>query len=96
MRDLNFEEFRIPKGISGKEYRTVDVREAIADLLYTHVNGIKAHHLAFKIYESEGATAYSEEEASLVRQAVEAYCLPSVIDGLAEQMKTGSITDKTE
>lgn len=86
MKKLNFKEFDLPTGISRREHRTVDAREAIADLLYTHVNGIKAHRLAFKIYESEGATAYSEEETDLIRQAVEAYCLPGVIDGLAVQL----------
>lgn len=93
MRKLNFKEFRIPEGISGKRYRTVDAREAIADLLYTCVNGIRAHRLAFKIYESEGMTEYSDEEAALVRRTVEEHCLPAVIDGLAAQLDKGTVKE---
>lgn len=96
MKKLNFKEFSIPTGISRKSRRTVDAREAVADLLYTHVNGIKAHRLAFKIYESDGVTEYSDEEAELIRRAVETYCVPGVIDGLAAQLDKESETPKTE
>lgn len=90
MKKLDFKEFRIPEGISGKRHRTVDAREAIADLLYTRVNGIRAHRLAFKIYESEGEAEYNDDEAALIRRAVENYCLPTVIDGLAAQLEGGA------
>lgn len=96
MNKINFEEFRIPTGISRERYQTVDVRESVADLLYTHVNGIRAHRLAFKIYESCGETEYSDEETALIRRAVETYCLPSVIDGLCMMLNKESTTDKTE
>lgn len=96
MKKLNFKEFRIPAGISRQRYQTVDVRESVADLLYTHVSGIRAHRLAFKIYESCEETEYSDEETALIRRAVETYCLPSVIDGLRMMLNNECTTDKTE
>ena len=41
MKRLNFKEFSMPSGISRTNWLTVDVREQVADLLYTHANGIK-------------------------------------------------------
>ena len=32
---LNFKEFSIPSGISKRNWQTTDVREQVADLLYT-------------------------------------------------------------
>lgn len=96
MNKINFKEFRIPTGISRQRYQTVDVRESVADLLYTHVSGIKAHRLAFKIYESGESTEYSDDETDLIRRAVETYCLPNVIDGLRMMLNKERTTDKTE
>lgn len=95
MAKLNFKEFHVPTGISRKARQCVDVREAVADLLYTRVSGIKAHSLAFKIYESDGDAEYSDEEVAVIRAAVERYCLPNVIDGLLA-MLADEITDKSE
>jgi hypothetical protein len=56
--------------------------------------GIKAHHLAFKIYESNGATEFSDDEVNLIKELVEHYCFPSIIDALNEQLNCQ--TDKNE
>lgn len=81
---LNFKEFSIPSGISisKRNWQTTDVREQVADLLYTHANGIKAHRLAFKILDSNGDEEYSAEETGMVQYVIEQFCLPCVIDGL--------------
>ena len=63
---LNFKQFTIPTGISGKESRTGDARESLADLIYMNVNGIRAHALAMKIYKSQGAEEYDRTEVSLI------------------------------
>ena len=83
-------ELRVPLGIRGVEYQTVDAREAIADLLYTHANGIAAHSLALKIYNSGGREEYSDGEAEMIRAVVERYCLPSVIDAVREAVEAPS------
>lgn len=87
---LNFKEFRIPSGINKRNWQITDVREQVADLLYTHANGIKAHRLAFKILDSTGDEEYSTEETGTVRYVIEQFCLPSVIDGLNELLQAGN------
>ena len=84
---LNFKEFRIPSGINKRNWQITDVREQVADLLYTHANGIKAHRLAFKILDSIGDEEYSTEETGTVRYVIEQFCLPCVIDGLNELLQ---------
>ena len=87
---LNFKEFRIPSGINERNWQITDVREQVADLLYTHANGIKAHRLAFKILDSTGDEEYSTEETGTVRYVIEQFCLPCVIDGLNELLQAGN------
>ena len=87
MTRLNFESMSIPMGVRGKERKTGDARESFADVIYNTVSGIKAHRLAFKIYESEGMTDYSDEEVSLIKATAEKYCTPNFIDGLREQIE---------
>lgn len=91
---LNFKEFRIPSGINKRNWQITDVREQVADLLYTHANGTKAHRLAFKILDSTGDEEYSTEETGMVRYVIEQFCLPCVIDGLNELQRAGN--DKNE
>lgn len=86
---IDFEHFTVPTGISGSGTRTGDARESFADVIYTRVNGIRAHALAMKIYKSEGAEEYTDEETRLIRGMAERYCTPAFIDGLREQLKPG-------
>ena len=51
MKKLDFRNFSVPTGITRQTREVFDAREQIADLLYTRVSGIKAHRLAFKIFE---------------------------------------------
>lgn len=84
--ELNFQNFSVPTGITRQTHQVIDAREAIADLLYTHVSGIKAHRLAFKIFESTGKTEFCDDEIGMIRTAVECYCLPNVIDAFEEML----------
>lgn len=93
MKILNFQEFRMPSGINRSEWRTGDAREAMADLVYKNVNGIAAHRLAFKIYESDGETEYTDEEATLIVRVAEAFATPAFIDGLNDQIDNQPKTD---
>lgn len=90
MKKLDFRNFSVPTGITRQTREVFDAREQIADLLYTRVSGIKAHRLAFKIFESTGETEFSDEEAGLIKSVVEQYCLPCVIDGLNELLQAGN------
>lgn len=86
----------MPTGITRQARQVIDAREQIADLLYTRVSGIKAHRLAFKVFDSTGETEFGEEEIEMIRMAVERYCIPSVIDGLEEMLDRDTETDKAE
>lgn len=90
MVKLDFEKFRLPIGVSGKHEKAGDVRESFADVVYMSATGIKAHHLAFKIYESKGETEYNDEEANLIVSVAERCCTPSFIDGLKKQIENNS------
>ena len=83
---LNFQQFSVPTGVSRKNRQTGDARESFADMIYLNVNGIKAHALAMKIYQSEGAIDYSLEEVKLIIEVAEKLCAPNFIDWLNEQL----------
>ena len=86
MKRIDFEHFNVYTSVSRKVARPMDVRETFADMIYNNVNGIKAHALALKIYESEGEADYTDDEVKLVRIVAERLCVPGFIDGLNEQL----------
>lgn len=86
MRRIDFQHFNVYLSVTRKEARPMDVRETFADMIYNNVNGIKAHTLALKIYESEGEADYTDDEVKLVRTVAERLCVPGFIDGLNEQL----------
>ena len=90
---LNFKQFSVPTGISRKNRQTGDARESFANMIYMNVNGIRAHALAMKIYNSEGEEEYSQEEVRLIREVAEKLCAPNFIDGLMEQLDNQSKTE---
>lgn len=90
MIKLNFQQFSVPTGISRKNRQTGDARESFANMLYLNVNGIRAHALAMKIYNSEGEENYSAEEVKLIKEVAEKLCAPNFIDGLMEQINNQS------
>ncbi len=71
-------------GIGRNQYQEGDARESVANMLYLNVNGIRAHALALKIYQSEGDTDYSEEEIKSIIDVANMYATPAFIDGLRE------------
>ena len=83
---IDFQRFNVYMAVNHKSARTMDVRESFADMIYNNVNGIKAHALALKIYESEGEADYTDDEVKLVRIVAERLCVPGFIDGLNEQL----------
>lgn len=69
-----------------KVYRTEDARESVANMIYLNVNGIRAHALALKIYQSEGLTDFSADEINVIREVSYKYATPAFIDGLNVQL----------
>lgn len=83
---INFKEFKIPLGIAAKKWETRDVREEIADAVYTKMSGIRAHTLAHKIYDSNGVMELSDEDLKAVRVIFEQFAIGTYIDGLNAQL----------
>lgn len=81
--NIDFSRLQVWNGISHKSCSVVDVREAFADVIYNTGNGIAAHTLALKIYNSKGAEEYSDAEAALIREYSEK-CTPQFIDSIGE------------
>lgn len=86
---IDFKHFTVPTGINGLHKQTGDARESFADIIYTMVNGIRAHALAMKIYKSDGAVEYTDDEVRLMKGLAERYCTPAFIDGLRAQIQEG-------
>ena len=90
---IDFKHFIVPTGINGLHKRTGDARESFADIIYTMVNGIRAHALAMKIYKSDGAVEYTDDEVRLMKGLAERYCTPAFIDGLRAQIQKGGVDE---
>lgn len=86
MAKLNFQQFKIPTGIKRTSFNTGDARESVANMIYLNVNGVRAHSLAMKIYQSEGETDFNEEEVKSIIEVANLYGIPAFIDGLNEQL----------
>lgn len=84
---MNFKEIEVTN-ISGEQKFTADGRKEFADILYTSCNGIQAHALAFKIYNSKKAIELEAQEVELVIKIAEERCTPAFIDGIKKQLKT--------
>lgn len=87
MIQINFKNLIVYSGVAHKNQVTADARESFADLIYTRVDGIVAHDLAFRIYRSEGDISISEQEKNIIIRAAEQFCVPAIIDAIKEQLK---------
>ncbi|GHT62763.1 hypothetical protein FACS189451_07890 [Bacteroidia bacterium] len=86
MKKINFKEFTIKLDIAGTKKQTVDVREAFANILYSRVNGIRAHSLSITIYRSDGILEITGEDAELIGAVAAQFCTPAFIDAINEQL----------
>jgi hypothetical protein len=86
MKTINFKEFEVFTDISRKNKTKGDARESFANVLYRTCNGIAAHALALKIYESDGEIEINDQEAEMIRSAASAHCTPAFIDGVLAQL----------
>lgn len=83
---VNFKLFRLYLNVSRKEYKDVDAREAIADIVYQNSSGIAGLELAQKIYKSEGEIELSEREVQMLK-SLYPVCKPIFIESLNEILK---------
>ena len=83
---LNFKQFLLFKGVDRKTFIQTDASRAIADTLYNQAQGIAAHALALKIYNTQGEEEYSDEEIEILK-AMSQNCTPAFIDSFEEFIK---------
>lgn len=79
---INFENVKFYTDITRKNFFEENVKEQFADVLYKHGNGIRAHALALKIYNSKGETEFTPDEVVMISDAAETFCTPNFIDAI--------------
>lgn len=78
---LNFERIEVFDDVAHTQCRIVNIKKDLADLLYKFGNGIAAHALALKIYNSQGEQEYNDEECAMIGNAAQ-LCTPAFIDAI--------------
>lgn len=78
---INFERVEIFTDVARTSCMIQNVKKEFADIIYRYGNGIEAHALALKIYNSNGNTEYSEDEVKLIR-SVSKMLSPAFIDAI--------------
>lgn len=88
---IDFENFRLFKGIDKKNVEVLNVKNVFADELYTRGQGIAFHALALKIFNSDANTDYNENEYQLMTMFAEHCMSPNFIDSLKALKDENSI-----
>lgn len=84
--EIDFSKIEIFNGVAHRSCTVADLREQFADVVYSMGQGVAAHALALKIFNSQGAVEYSEEECRQIRQFAR-LCRPAFIDAIERIME---------
>lgn len=79
--NIDFSRIEIFTDVAHKNCSICDLRTQFADVIYNMGQGVAAHALALKIYNSDGPTNYTDKEI----QQIETYmtlCSPAFIDAM--------------
>ena len=57
---INFEKVEVFTNLAKTQAVVMDIREGLADAIYTQGQGVACHALALKIYNSKGEEEYSD------------------------------------
>jgi len=87
MKKINFKEFKRFSDFKKTHIIRQDIREQMANLLYTTAVGAAAASLSMKIINSDGEIEITEFEEKALMKSVNIYCSQSVIDGINEMLK---------
>ena len=85
---VNFKEVEVYTDLSKTKSIKGDARKEFANLLYNSCNGVVAHSLAIRVYESDGEIEVSPQEATLIKNMAEQHCTPAFIDGITKQLNS--------
>lgn len=86
MKKINFEEMELFLNIEKTQKRTQDVKSQFANAIYVSATGIEMHALAMKIYNSKGATEFTDKECSMILEVSNRFT-PMFIDAINEVLK---------
>ena len=68
MKRINFERIEIFVDIDKTRCSVENYKKDFANIIYQLGRGIEAHALAFKIFNSNGESEYSDEEGSMIKE----------------------------
>lgn len=91
MKRLNLKQLEIFTDIRHTQCVVQDVRETLADAIYSNCPGIKAHDLAFKVYRSDENTEFTDEDCGLLMRYAETLLMPFAIDALRTVMNKENV-----
>lgn len=83
--NIDFSKIEIFTDVAHTTCSICDLRTQFADVIYNMGNGIEAHALAMKIYNSDGSTYYDDKEIILIEQYSK-LCSPAFIDSIGRIM----------
>lgn len=86
MKKVNFKELEIFTDISRTKKTKGDARREFANMMYSGSNGLTAHLLSEKIYQSDGEIEIDEQEEAVIRELANRACTPMFIDGINAQI----------
>lgn len=95
MTKIDFSNLAVYTDITKKNAVVRDVRERIANDLYTHGQGIAFHALALKIYNGTGEQEFDDKEYSLLLDYANQMCTPVMIDAIKSLKETNSCPSTT-
>ena len=87
MKKINFKEFKMYVDFRKKHLVRRDIREAMANMLYTSANGAAAASLSMKIINSDGEIEMSDFEITALLDIANSNCSQNIIDGINEALK---------
>lgn len=82
MIKIDFNNFQLFTDIAHKKSEMVNIRQELAERIYSYGTGIAFYALALKIYNSTQETELDEKEVALLLEFVNLGCSPNVIDSL--------------
>lgn len=87
MRKINLTQLIVYLDLSKRDKVELDIKNEFANLIYTNTQGIQAHALAYKIYNSTDEVELDDTEWSIFEQVMNNFCKPPFIDAINLQLE---------
>lgn len=87
MRKIDLTKVEVYTSIEKKGTRVIDIKNDLANSIYTSATGIEYHSLAFKLYNTEQEVELSDNEIDLLLKFTSQVCTIAVDEGLQNLLK---------